>query len=267
MARDVPGQRGPILRKPTRPRVLGPEGAPRLVLGQNPVREAIRANGPRVARVLIEQDPNPRLEALGRFARDAGVTVETVARADLDRLAGSGRHQGVAAWAPALQLIEASSLLEREQLLGLVLDGVVDPQNFGAAIRSAVGVAGAPIFWGESAAAPLTPATFRASAGAVEHAELCQVPSLSGLLKDAVLRGVQVVGLAPEAEQSLGSLDLRGPTLIVVGSEEAGMQRQVRRTCTHLGRLTTSRIVQSLNASVAAGIALHCAKSQRETNG
>lgn len=236
---------------------------PRLILGQQAVREAIAARAKELQEVLVEHDPNPRTAALERFARDQGVACRRVARAELDRMAGATRHQGVAAFAPPLPMVPFSELLERPDLLALALDGVVDPQNFGAAIRSAAGLAGAPILWAENASAPLTPSTFRASAGAIEHAELCRVPSLLGALHEAQLAAIQIVGLAPEAERHLHELDLTLPTILVIGSEEKGMGRGIRKACTALARLAGKGRVASLNASVAAGISLHTVLVQR----
>lgn len=235
----------------------------RLVLGQQCVREALRVWGSRVRRVFLEHDPNPRLLALQKFAEDQGATVERVARAQLDRLAGGSVHQGVAADAPELTLVSWEELRTEPELLAVALDGVVDPQNFGAVIRSAVGIARAPVVWAESASAPLTPATFRASAGAVEHARLCRVASLHGTLQAAAENGTAVLGLTPDADVELSDFTPSGPVILVVGSEQKGMNRAVRRACTQLVRLHQSGLVQSLNASVAAGIALHHIASRR----
>lgn len=262
-----PDRRGPSRtarpKKPEGP--SGPPGAPRLILGQNPVREAIAVHGAKLGFVLVEHDPNPRLAALSRFATDHGVRLESAPRGELDRIGGSGRHQGVLAWAPELALTPAEALLDDPELLALALDGVVDPQNFGAVIRSAVGLARAPIVFAENASAPLTPATFRASAGAVEHARLCRVRSLPAFLADAQARGATIIGLVPDGEFALENIPMSGPTVLVIGSEEAGLQRATRKTCTHLARLTSSGAVQSLNASVAAGIALYLAAISRKS--
>ncbi len=236
----------------------------RLVLGQQAVREAIRVHGRTLQEVLIEERPGPRTQALERFAQDQEVpVVRRVPRHELERLSGKTLHQGVAALAPPLRLHEATELLDRPDLLAIALDGIVDPQNFGAVIRSAVGLGRTPIIWPENASAPLTPATFRASAGAIEHATLCRVPSLPSLLREASSRGAEVIGLAPEADVSLHELDLTGPTVVVIGSEHTGMAKAVRRSCTHLARLVAPGAVQSLNASVAAGITLYAAQIQR----
>ncbi len=236
----------------------------RLVLGQQAVREAIRVHGPRLHEVLIEERPGLRAAALERFAFDQGIAaLRRVPRSYLDQLSGSTLHQGVAAWADPLPLTPASELWERPDLLAVALDGIVDPQNFGAVVRSAVALGRAPVLWPENASAPLTPATFRASAGAVEHATLCRVSSLPSALRDAAAHGVQVLGLAPEADDALHEVDLQGPTLLVIGSEHEGMGKAVRRSCSRLVRLVAPGAVQSLNASVAAGIALYAASIQR----
>lgn len=236
----------------------------RLVAGLQPVREAILAHGRGVHRVTIEHGESPRLEALLRFATDHGVgEITREPRLLLDRLTEGTVHQGVVAWAPDLELIDFAQLLGEPQLLGIVLDGISDPQNFGAVVRSAVGIAGAAVIWGEHASAPLSLATFRASAGAVEHARLCRVPSLTAALTAAVAAGVFVVGLDPQADRALRELELDKPTLLVLGSEGEGMSRSVRRSLSTTARLAQSGRIGSLNASVAAAIALYEASNQR----
>lgn len=232
--------------------------------GLQPVREAITAHGRAIQRVSVELGENPRLEALVRFATDHGVAeVTRESRLLLDALTEGTVHQGVVAWAPALELLDFADLLADEALLGMVLDGISDPQNFGAVVRSAVGIASAAIIWGEHASAPLSLSTFRASAGAVEHARLCRVPSLTAALTEAVAKGVQVVGLDAQAERALHEIDLKGPTLLVLGSEGEGMGRSVRRSLSCTARLAQSGRIGSLNASVAAAIALYEASNQR----
>jgi 23S rRNA (guanosine2251-2'-O)-methyltransferase len=228
-----------------------------------PVREAIRVHGRALGRVLIDDRARPRLEALARFATDQGARVERTARRELDRLAGGSSHQGALAFAPPLILLTAEHALRGPDLIALALDGIQDPQNFGAVVRSAVGIAGAVVAWGEHSSAPLTPATFRASAGAIEHARLCRVPSLVAALADARAAGARIVGLDARAGPLLSELDLREPTVLVVGSEGEGLGRAVRRTCSTLARLLPMTRLDSLNASVAAGIALYEVIRQR----
>jgi len=241
-----------------------PASEGRLVAGLQPVREAIRVHGAALSRVAVDSRELPRLDAVARFARDRGVErIDRLPRRELERLSGGVSHQGVLAWAPALVLAEPAAVLDDPALLALALDGIQDPQNFGALIRSAVGLAGAPVLWGEHASAPLGTATFRASAGAIEHATLCRVRSLTGTLADATGRGAQVVGLDPQAPVRLCDLDLTGPTLLVIGSEHEGLGRAVRRACTAHAQLVPRGPIDSLNASVAAGIALYEAVTQR----
>jgi 23S rRNA (guanosine2251-2'-O)-methyltransferase len=242
----------------------GPAGFPRLVLGLQPVRALIRAHAGRVGELWLEANDNPRLQALERFAKDQGISkVQVLGRPTLDRLAGSVLHQGAAAWARDLVLSDAADVLNDPALLGVVLDRVQDPQNFGAVLRSAVGLGAGTVLWGEHSSAPLGPATLRAAAGAAEFARLCRVASLPKTLASAVESGVTVVGLDASSDQPLSAVDLRGPTLLVIGSEQSGMTPAVRRGCSALARLVAPGPIESLNASVAAAIALYEAMRQR----
>lgn len=234
------------------------------MVGLQPVREAIRVHRSALGRLVLEDRPSPRLDAVARFAADQGVErIERASRAALDRLSGGVSHQGVAATAPSLELVSLESLLKDPALAAVALDGIQDPQNFGALVRSAVAIAGAAIVWAEHGSAPLGPATFRASAGAIEHARLCRVRSLGAALGDARDQGATVVGLDPHAPVALRDVDLRGRVVLVIGSEHEGLGRAIRRTCTVLTHLVEPGQIESLNASVAAGIALYELTIQR----
>ncbi len=247
-------------------RLLGLDlgSAKRQVFGVNAVREAIRVHEQRLGALMMVDSDSPRARGLKRFAEDRKVEIRMVERKVLDSLSSGGLHQGVLCYAPDLMMTPFESLMDRDDLLAIALDGVVDPQNFGAVIRSAVGLCNAPIVWGQNSAAPLSPATFRASAGAVEHAALVPCTSLHGSLAEAAASGIEVVGLAlDETARPLKALSLNRPTILVIGSEEKGMTRAVRKTCTQFALIQQSGLVQSLNASVAAGISLHAAMMQR----
>jgi 23S rRNA (guanosine2251-2'-O)-methyltransferase len=235
----------------------------RVILGLWPVREAVRVHGERLEKVLVEQDAGPKLDALARHAADRGIAVERVGRADLDRRAAGGRHQGAIAIAPDLAPVPLEALDVGPGSLIVALDGIMDPQNFGAVIRSAVALGASAILWPEHASAPLTPATFRASAGAIEHAVLCRVHALPEALASLADRGMTTVALDPQADAELGDLDLSGPVVLVIGAEDKGIRRPVRRACQHAARLRMAGPVASLNASVAAAIALHEVLRQR----
>lgn len=230
----------------------------RLIVGLQPVREAIRIHGSSLAQVLIDARPTSRMDALERFARDQGVSqVRRLCARELDRLSGGVQHQGAIALAPPLRLLGLDDLIEDPNLVAIALDGLQDPQNFGAVVRCAVAIAGAAIIWGEHGSAPLSPAMFRASAGAVEQARLCRVPSLRDALRILASSDVRVIGLDPRAPVALHEMPLSGPVVLVVGSEHEGLGRGVRLACQQSARLLSHGKFDSLNVSVAAGIALH----------
>ena len=234
------------------------------------MRECLRAHGSGVRVLLADQRTGgpargdvAALSALGRFARDQGATCESVPRSQLDHLSRGTRHQGAAAYAAplALHIFDPSEL--PENALVVALDELEDPQNFGASIRSAVGFGASCIIFPESHAAPLTPSTFRASAGAVEHAKLCKTPNLVDALEQAKSAGFNVVGLDANADQAIAASNLRGPTVMVVGAEGKGLRKPVKSACSELVRLPMSGPVASLNASAALAIALYEVTRQR----
>jgi 23S rRNA (guanosine2251-2'-O)-methyltransferase len=122
------------------------------------------------------------------------------------------------------------------------------------------------VLWPEHGSAPLTPTTFRASAGAVEHARLCRVRSLSGALLEAAQRELQVIGLDAQAPHALSELDLTRPTVLVVGAEDSGLSSPVRRACSSLASVVQTRKMDSLNASAAAAVALYETHRQRSAS-
>lgn len=239
----------------------------RLVTGLQAVREAIRAHGDKLERVLVEDGGGPQIEAVGRFARDRGAPVTKVARSELDRAAKGARHQGAVAYAPDLVLAPLEAIAGALDAASLVvaLDEIEDPQNFGAVIRSAVALGATAVLWPEHHSAPLSPATFRASAGAVEHAALCRVSALPNALERLREAGAAVVGLDANAPHALHEVALEGPVVLVVGAEGKGLRKPVKRACTELARLPMSGAIDSLNASVAAGIALYEIVRRRAT--
>ena len=239
----------------------GPSG--RLVFGIQPVREAVRAHGPRIAEVAIEAGDHPQLQALARFARDQGIEVKVVSRAELDQKAKGARHQGAMALAPALRISSLAQLGPAPDALLVALDGIEDPQNFGAILRSAVAFGATGVLWAEHASAPLSPATFRASAGAVEHAVLVRVSSLPSALQHLATQGTAAIGLEAHGDVELAAVDLTGPVVFVIGSEGKGLMKSVRRACARTARLPMGGAIDSLNASVAAAIALYEARRQR----
>jgi 23S rRNA (guanosine2251-2'-O)-methyltransferase len=236
----------------------------RSIIGLQPVREAIRARGKLLRTVLVQEDGGPRLDAVARFATDQGIVVERVPRSDLDRRTRGALHQGVLAIAPDVELADLDDLAVNDRTLLLALDGIMDPQNFGAAIRSAVALGASGVLWPEHASAPLSPSTFRASAGAVEHAILCRVNALPHAIATLRDRGVLPVALDVRGTTELSDLSLIGPVAIVIGAEDRGPRRPVLAACAHVARLPLPGPVAALNASVAAAIALYEVVRQRK---
>ncbi|MBK6691377.1 MAG: 23S rRNA (guanosine(2251)-2'-O)-methyltransferase RlmB [Myxococcales bacterium] len=229
----------------------------RLIVGMQPVREAIAAHGEKLGRVLVAKDGGPKVDALSRFARDRGAKVETVERRELDSIARGAYHQNVIAYAPELAFVEAADLVVLDKPIVLALDEIEDPQNFGAIVRSAVALGAAAVMWPEHHSAPLTPATFRASAGAIEHARLCRVSSLPSALAELKAAGFAIVGLDANGDADLSTMALRAPLVLVVGAEGKGLRKPVKGACDALARLPMRGPVASLNASVAAAVALY----------
>jgi 23S rRNA (guanosine2251-2'-O)-methyltransferase len=244
-----------------------PTAEERVICGVQPVREAIRAHASELVRVLVESDarePSALLDALARYARDRGAPVERATRGELDRIARGVRHQGAIAIARALRIrTSIDDVPPGDDALVVALDEVQDPQNFGAVIRSAVAMGATAIVWPEHRSAPLSAATFRASAGAVEHARLVRVTSLPPALDTLRARGVAVVGLDMAGEANIDAVDLTRPTAIVVGAEGKGLRKTVKRACDTLARLPMPGPIDSLNASVAVAIALYEVVRQR----
>ena len=184
----------------------------RMVCGIQPVREAIAAHGAAL-RVMVEDRDVPQLAALVRFAEGRGAKVERVRRGELDRASRGARHQGAVAFAPALSLRALADVPLGSDALVVVLDEIEDPQNFGAIVRSSVAFGADAIVFPEHHAAPLTSATFRASAGAVEHAKLCREKSVGSALESLVERGVTRIGRIVEG-RGVRVLDVDGREVV-----------------------------------------------------
>ena len=239
-----------------------------LIYGINPVLEALRAG--RVERVRISERASGRVAELARAAERGGVTVRRVSAADLDRAVGGGarhRHQGVVA-----ELQEAGAVDVRDLLAGakgapliVVLDGIEDPHNVGAILRT-VDAAGADGLVRQSRhAAPLGGAAAKASAGAVSHVKVAEVVNIARALEGLKEAGVWTVGLAGDAAKLYDEVDLTLPTALVLGAEGTGLRRLVRERCDWLVSIPMLGHVHSVNVSVAAGIALFEAVRQRRT--
>ena len=235
-----------------------------LIYGINPVLEALRAKRATLIRVSPRADE--RLTQLVRLAAEQGVTVQRVGADELDRLAGGGqRHQGVIGDVaePGRYSVEDLVIGAKGAPLIVVLDSIEDPHNVGAILRTVDAAGGDGVVRQSRHAARLEGAAAKVSAGAVAHVKIAEVVNVARaieILKDA---GVWTVGLDGEAPKRYDEVDLTVPTAIVVGAEGTGLRRLVRERCDWLVSIPMSGHVQSLNVSVATGIALFEAVRQR----
>jgi len=235
------------------------------IYGINPVLEALRAR--RATAIHVSPRADERLTAVVRLAEEHDVPVRRVASDELDRLAGGARHrhQGVIA-----EVEEATSFSVEDLVIAakgaaliVVLDGIEDPQNLGAILRT-VDAAGADGVVRQSRhAARLDGAAAKASAGAVSHVKIAEVVNIARAIEDLKQAGVWTVGLAGDAPKRYDEVDLTVPTAVVVGAEGAGLRRLVRERCDWLVSIPMQGHVESLNVSVATGIALFEAIRQR----
>jgi 23S rRNA (guanosine2251-2'-O)-methyltransferase len=236
-----------------------------IIYGINAVREALRAG--RVGDLRVVDREGARLAALMAEARAAGVAVTHIDAVTASRLTGGGRHQGVVARVASIPRADLGSLVgaaSGEAPLLVVLDGVEDPHNVGAIIRSIHAAGATGLVRQTRHAAPLGGATAKASAGAVEHVPVADVVNIARALDELKEAGVWTVGLDADAEVRYDALDLTLPTAIVVGAEGSGLRRLVRERCDTLASIPMRGRVGSLNVSVAAAVVLFEAVRQRD---
>lgn len=252
---------------------MSPEGLHR-VGGLHSVRSALLHGADRLGKVWYdERRHDRRLRSLLDELAAAGVVLHAADRAALDRMAPGINHQGVVAETRAPAAQDESALEEllqglRGTPLLLVLDGVQDPHNLGACLRSADAAGAQAVIAPKDRAAGLTPIACKVASGAAQTLPFIQVTNLARTLRWLrEARGVWVVGAAGEAPADLYDADLAGPLALVLGAEEKGMRRLTRAQCDQLVRLPMAGTVESLNVSVAAGICLFEAVRQRRSAG
>jgi 23S rRNA (guanosine2251-2'-O)-methyltransferase len=249
----------------------GAQPADNVAYGIHPVRVLLQRSPQRVRQLWLSssRDSASRLQELRALAGQAGITVVEADDAQLDKLADGERHQGVIveiaprASDPETQLEEALEALGDAPPLLLVLDGVTDPHNLGACLRSADAAGVAAVIVPRDRAVGLPPVVRKVAAGAAESVPLVQVVNLARTLRELKDRGVWLVGTSEDAARTLYDLDLSGPTALVLGSEGDGMRRLTREACDELVSIPMAGVVESLNVSVATGVALFEAVRQR----
>ncbi|HVF28689.1 MAG TPA: 23S rRNA (guanosine(2251)-2'-O)-methyltransferase RlmB [Pyrinomonadaceae bacterium] len=241
--------------------------------GVSPVLEALRAGKRPIERItIVEGAHESRLREMIHLAHAANVPVRRVPRAELQRLATAGvNHQGVIAIVAAAHYHSADDLLDKlaarigtsDAPLAVVLDGVEDPRNLGAIIRTIECAGAHAVFIPERRAIGLTETVAKASAGALEYVPVARVANIARLIEGLKERGIWVVGAAAEASENYTSWDWTVPCALVLGGEGEGLRRLVREHCDALVRVPLNGRIESLNVSVAAGVVLYEAVRQR----
>ena len=237
-----------------------------VVYGVMPVLEILRSNSRRVERLVIAAGSNHhRLRDIFDLANDADLRIDRVSNDQLERLANRGNHQGVAAIVAAAEYVDAGEILETvtDDALLLVLDGVEDPRNLGAILRTAecAGVDG--VFIPERRAVGLTETVSKSSAGATEHIKVAKVSNINNFIEELKKQNIWVVGTTMDASIDHTEWDWKRPSALVLGGEGKGLHRLVSEKCDVLVKIPMYGKIDSLNVSVAAGVILFEARRQQ----
>ncbi len=226
-----------------------------ILTGIHSVLEALRSGRP-LERVLIARGAaGPRLQEIIGLSREASIPVRFEPRGSLDRLAGAASHQGVVALGAAHRYADLEDVAGKAKLL-VVLDGVEDPHNLGAVIRTAYAVGADAVVIPERRAVGLTEVVAKAAAGALEHMPVVRAGSVNRTLEQLKKLGFWIYGLDERGSASYDKTDYAVPTVFVLGGEGEGLHHQVREHCDYLVRIPVAGKISSLNVSVAAGVAL-----------
>ena len=236
-----------------------------ILYGLHPVEEALRAGTRKFDHVCVARERHdPRLQRVIDACRENGIRVRAESKDELTRLAKTAGHQGVVAIVRGREFLELEDLFEGpEPRLLLALDGIEDPQNLGALLRTAdaSGVDGVVVT--ERRAAPLSAVAVKASAGAAEHVRIARVVNLVRALEQLKERNIWCVGLDERGSLSYDEYDFTSNTVIVLGREGEGLHELVRRSCDHLLRIPMAGQVASLNVSAAGAVVMFEAARQR----
>jgi 23S rRNA (guanosine2251-2'-O)-methyltransferase len=239
--------------------------------GIHAVREALQAGSTLDRIVIAKGRQDTRIEEIVQLARGRGIAVRFEDRGQLDRLAKTRDHQGVVALAAAQTVATLEEILERanqskgQQGLIVLLDGVEDPHNLGAILRTALAAGAHGVVIPERRAVGLTDTVARASAGALAHLPVAKVTNLARAMEDLKNAGYWLVGLDEAGEKSYTEVDYTMPTGILMGGEGNGLHELTRKRCDFVVSLPTAGPVKSLNVSVATGVVLFEALRQRHS--
>lgn len=237
-----------------------------ILFGLHPVEEALRSGTRRFDHICLSSERNDaRLKKLADACRRAGVRVRLEHREQLTKLAGNPSHQGVVAVVRERQFLDLEDLLApgEKDLLLLALDGVEDPQNLGALLRTADGAGVDGVVVTERRSAPLSPIAVKASAGAAEHVKIARVVNLVRAMEELKQRGLWCIGVDERGTEDYDRFDYSGGCVLVLGREGAGLHDLVKRTCDRLLRIPMAGQVASLNVGAAGAVVLFEAARQR----
>ena len=240
---------------------------PNLIIGRNPVMEAVKA-GRTIDKILMQKDGEGSIKKIASMARERKIQIQYVDKIALDKLAPGRPHQGIAAYVAAKDYVPINAILESakdkgEEPLLVILDGLEDPHNLGAILRSADGAGAHGVVIPSRRAVGLTETVAKASAGAIEYVPVAKVPNLASAIDDLKKKGIWIAAVDMDGEP-YSQAKLSGPLALVIGAEGDGVSRLIREKADFIISIPMKGKVNSLNASNAAAIVLYEAERQRD---
>ncbi|MFZ0590525.1 MAG: 23S rRNA (guanosine(2251)-2'-O)-methyltransferase RlmB, partial [Bryobacteraceae bacterium] len=226
-----------------------------LTLGIHPVREALRSGRPLDKILIAKGSAGPRIQEIVELCRERTIPIRFEPRETLDRAAKGAAHQGVIAFGAPQQYVELEAVLSDAALV-VLLDGIEDPHNLGAIIRTAHAAGAAGVVVPERRSAPLTETVSRAAAGALEYLPVARVTNISRALEQMKAAGFWIYGLDERGSERYDQVEFASPTALVLGGEGHGLHDGVKKHCDFLVSIPVAGAVSSLNVSVAAGVVL-----------
>ncbi|MDD5397776.1 MAG: 23S rRNA (guanosine(2251)-2'-O)-methyltransferase RlmB [Dehalococcoidia bacterium] len=241
-----------------------------IIEGRNPLIEALKAGRP-VSKILLDSNirKHGAVELILNLSKARGVPVEFVDRRIMEKQSSTGSNQGVIAYAEVKEFVDLSELINISRIkpdkpLYLLLDGIEDPHNLGAILRTAEATGVHGVIVRERRAAGITPAVIKASAGAVEYVNIARVANISQAVVTLKKNGIWVTGIDMNGQADYRTMDFTLPSAIVIGGEGQGLSDLVRRRCDWVASIPMKGKIMSLNASVAAAVVMYEALRQRE---
>ena len=238
-----------------------------VLYGLHPVEEAIKAGGRRLEYVLLSRDRSPRIDALAELCRAAGIRVSLQTKDQLTKIAKTDAHQGAVGAVRERRFLTIEDLIAArgrfDHRFFLALDGVEDPHNLGALLRSADGAGVDGVILPERRTAPISAVVAKTSAGASEHVPIARVTNITRALEQMKKANVWIIGLDERGTPDYTDFDFSADCCLVLGAEGAGLHDLVKKTCDHLLRIPMAGSVSSLNVSVAGAVVMYEALRQR----